>query len=80
LGLKKREIKAILYIKENGKINNSTFQTLNNISEATATRDLTELVEKFKILERSGDIGAGTSYVLIGSQQTYTTSSLLTLN
>jgi len=40
---------------------------LNNVSKATSTRDLTELVEKFKILERSGEFGAVTSYILIGS-------------
>lgn len=67
LGLNERQIKAVLFIKDKGKINNSDFQTLNNVSKATATRDLTELVERFKILYRSGEVGAGTSYVLIGS-------------
>ncbi|MFP4048163.1 MAG: hypothetical protein ACLFT4_10455 [Bacteroidales bacterium] len=37
------------------------------VSKATATRDLTELVEKFNMLERIGDVGAGTLYQLIGS-------------
>lgn len=32
-----------------------------------ATIDLKELVEKFKILKRTGDFGAGTNYILIGS-------------
>lgn len=54
-------------MKDNGKITNSEYQALNNVSKATATRDLTELVEKFKVLKRTGDIGAGTSYILIGS-------------
>jgi ATP-dependent DNA helicase RecG len=67
LGLNERQIKAILFVKDNGKINNSDFQTINNVSKATATRDLSELVEKFKILDRSGEVGAGTNYVLIGS-------------
>jgi len=67
LGLNKRQIKAVLFVKDNGKINNSNYQVLNDVSKATATRDLTELVEKFKVLDRSGDVGAGTSYVLIGS-------------
>ncbi len=34
------------------------------ISSQTATRDLKELVEKFKILRREGITGSGTSYTL----------------
>ncbi len=67
LDLSDRQLKAVLYLKGKRKITNSDYQTLNAVSKATATRDLTELVEKFKILKRSGDIGAGTNYVLIGS-------------
>ncbi len=67
LGLNERQIKAILFLKINGKINNSDYQTLNNVSKATSTRDLSELAEKFKLLVRSGDVGAGTNYELIGS-------------
>lgn len=67
LDLSNRQLKAVLYLKEKGKITNSDYQTLNAVSKATATRDLTELVEKFKILKRTGDIGAGTNYILIGS-------------
>ena len=67
LGLNDRQIKAVLYIKEKGKINNSDYQDLNEVSKATATRDLTELVEVHKIFNRSGEVGAGTNYVLIGS-------------
>jgi ATP-dependent DNA helicase RecG len=67
LGLNDRQEKAIIFIKEKGKISNSEYQELNNVSKATATRDLSELVEKYEILRRAGDIGAGTNYVLIGS-------------
>lgn len=67
LGLNERQIKAVLFVKDHGKINNSDFQALNNVSKATATRDLTELTGKFMILARSGEVGAGTNYVLIGS-------------
>ena len=67
LGLNDRQEKAIVFIKERGKISNSEYQGLNNVSKATATRDLSELVEKYEILRRAGDIGAGTNYVLIGS-------------
>lgn len=67
LDLNDRQVKAILYAKERGKITNSDYQLLNGVSKATATRDLTELVEKSKILKRNGGIGAGTNYILIGS-------------
>ena len=67
LGLNERQIQAIKCVKENGKITNSEYQIINDVSKATATRDLSELVEKFKILSRSGDVGAGTNYILIGS-------------
>ncbi len=67
LGLNDRQIKAIEYLKENLKITNSEYQKINSISKATATRDLTELFNKFNLLKRQGDVGAGTVYVLIGS-------------
>lgn len=67
IGLNERQIQAIKFVKESGKITNSEYQTINDVSKATATRDLSELVEKFKLLSRTGDVGAGTSYILIGS-------------
>lgn len=67
LDLSDRQVRAVLYLKEKGKITNTDYQTLNAVSKATTTRDLTELVEKFKIFKRTGDIGAGTNYILIGS-------------
>ncbi len=66
-GLSTRQIKAIEFIKENRNITNKIYQEICEVSKATATRDLTELIEKFKLLERSGEVGAGTSYKLIGS-------------
>jgi ATP-dependent DNA helicase RecG len=41
---------------------------LYKVSKATATRDLMELVDKFKLLERKGEVGSGTIYRLIGSK------------
>lgn len=67
LDLNDRQMKAVLYLKEKKSISNSTYQDLCNVSKATATRDLTELIEKHKLLERTGDVGAGTVYKLIGS-------------
>ena len=46
LGLNERQIKAVLFVKENGKVTNSEYQDLCKVSRATSTRDLTELVEK----------------------------------
>lgn len=67
LGLRARQIKAVEYLKENQSITNKIYQEICEVSKATATRDLTELIEKFRLLERSGEVGAGTSYKLIGS-------------
>jgi ATP-dependent DNA helicase RecG len=64
LGLNDRQLKAVQFVKEKGRISNSDFQTLNAISKATASRDLAELVEKFDLFEKQGLTGAGTIYVL----------------
>ncbi|WP_227625925.1 DeoR family transcriptional regulator [Geofilum rubicundum] len=58
---------ALEFLKENNTITNKTYQELCKVSKATATRDLTELVDKFNIVKRVGDVGAGTLYRLIGS-------------
>ena len=63
LGLNKRQIKAVLYVRENGKITNSEFKTLNGCSRNTASADLTDLVEK-QILRGSEMKGAGAYYQL----------------
>jgi len=45
--LNERQIKAVIYVKENRKITNKDYKELiKNISRITATRDLTNLVEK----------------------------------
>jgi len=62
-----RQIKAVLFVKEKEEITNKIYQELCDTSKATATRDLTELVEIFKLFERIGNVGAGTVYKLIGS-------------
>jgi ATP-dependent DNA helicase RecG len=64
LGLNNRQIKAILYLKDKGKISNADYQKLCSVSKATATSDLTDLTEKFDLLEKVGQTGAGTSYTL----------------
>ncbi|GHT18294.1 ATP-dependent DNA helicase [Bacteroidia bacterium] len=54
LGLNERQIKAVLYVKEKGKITNKEYQEINKISNRTATYELKELVEKFDVLKNSG--------------------------
>lgn len=66
LGINERQIKAVLYAKENNRISNKEYQSINNISKRTATNDLTELVDKFKILNKIGTSGAGIYYELMG--------------
>ena len=65
LGLNERQIKAVLYVKEKGKITNGEYQEINLISKRTATNELSELVEQYKILKNTG-FGAGSYYELIG--------------
>jgi len=67
IGLNSRQIKAIMFIKERSKITNSEYQRINNISKATATRDLNELLRKFKLIIKVGKTGIGTFYEFKGS-------------
>lgn len=64
VGLNQRQQRAIEFLKENGKITNSDYFKLNGVSRQTATRDLKELLEKFSLVEKIGDNGAGIIYVL----------------
>jgi len=63
LGLNERQIKAVMYVKERGKITNGEYQRLCNASERTATRDLSGLVSA-EIFEQIGITGKGTEYIL----------------
>jgi ATP-dependent DNA helicase RecG len=63
LGLSDRQIKAVLYVKEHGKITNAEYQKINFVSKPTATRDLSELTDTYKILKNTG-FGAGSIYEL----------------
>ncbi|MBN2779163.1 MAG: putative DNA binding domain-containing protein [Bacteroidales bacterium] len=63
LDLNERQVKAVLYVKDKGKITNSDYQTLNDVSRETATRDLKELIDKH-LIKPSGQKGAGAFYTL----------------
>ncbi len=64
LGLNDRQVKAVLYVKDRGRITNKEYQEVNNVSDRTAANDLKEVVEKFNLLKMSG-AGAGTFYELL---------------
>jgi ATP-dependent DNA helicase RecG len=63
MGLNERQIKAMFYVKEKGRITNKEYQNLTGISRQMATIDLTQLVEK-GILIKTGKAGAGIAYQL----------------
>jgi len=63
LGLNARQIKAVMYVKENGSINNSKYQDINNIGKTTATEDLQKLV-KMGLLTEPTAKGRGAKYEL----------------
>ncbi|WP_341831324.1 ATP-binding protein [Sphingobacterium thalpophilum] len=66
LGLNERQLKAVDYVKEKGKITNREYQTINSISERTASRELSDLVDK-EVLKSSETKGAG-SYFYLSSE------------
>jgi ATP-dependent DNA helicase RecG len=63
LGLNERQIKAVLYIKEKGRITNGEYQEINECSRNTASSELNNLVNKH-IMQSSDIKGAGSFYQL----------------
>ena len=63
LGLNDRQLKAVNFVKEKGRITNKEYQEIFGVARMTATRDLTELVDK-GILKSSETKGAGSYYEL----------------
>ena len=63
LGLNERQVKAVMYVKEKGKITNKEYQELTGVSRITASRELQDIVEK-KVLQMIGKVGKGTKYIL----------------
>jgi ATP-dependent DNA helicase RecG len=64
LGLNDRQIKAVLHVKEKGKITNKEYQEINKISRQMATNELHNLSNVFKILINKG-YGAGSYFELV---------------
>ncbi len=63
IGLNERQLKAVVFIQDKGKITNKDYQLLNDCSRNTASNDLADLVQK-KILVPSDVKGAGAFYQL----------------
>jgi ATP-dependent DNA helicase RecG len=64
LGLNERQIKAVLYVREKGKITNKEYQAINHISRQMATNELHHLANVFKMLVNRG-YGAGSYFELV---------------
>lgn len=60
LNLNERQVKAVLYVKEKGRITNKEYQDINNTSDRSASRDLENLMS-IGVLKRIGD-KKGASY------------------
>lgn len=63
MGINMRQVNALLYIKKNGEISNTIYQTINKISKAVATTDLSELLNR-TLIQKVGTTGKGTKYIL----------------
>jgi len=66
MGLNERQIKAVIYVKEKGKITNKEYQELTEVSRITASRELQDIVGK-EVLRMIGKVGKGTRYTLKAS-------------
>lgn len=62
MGLNERQIEAVKYVKEKGKITNKEYQEICNVKKRQATDDL-KFLEKI-VFERIGITGKGTYYIL----------------
>lgn len=59
-----------MYVKEKGKITNKEYHKVAHTTKKTASRDLSNLVEK-EILKQVGSTGKGTFYTLKEPKGTY---------
>jgi len=61
--LNERQVKAVMYVKENKKITNNEYQRINLCSRNTATTELRYLTNEL-IFKESGKKGAGSYYYI----------------
>jgi len=62
MGLNERQVRAVLWVKEHGRITNRKYRELSGLSDEGARQDLTVLIEK-GVLQRKGK-GRSTHYIL----------------
>lgn len=70
LDLNERQVNALMFIKETGKITNKEYQKITGIKDRIASTELNDLVNK-NLLERIGTTGRGTFYILKKLQKTH---------
>lgn len=63
LGLSERQKKGVRFVKENGRITNTEYQTVAKVLKREASRDLSELVDK-GVFVKKGIHGKGVHYTL----------------
>ncbi|HOL34943.1 MAG TPA: ATP-binding protein [bacterium] len=63
LNFNERQIKAVMYVKEKGKITNREYREMFNITDRTALNDLKSLCDK-GLLKKIGKTGRSTEYIL----------------
>lgn len=63
LGLNERQIKAVLYVKENSFITNSIYQKINETKQTISSEELQKLVS-MEILKTTGLKGRGSKYTI----------------
>ncbi len=67
LGLNERQLMAIKYIKEHGKITNKEYQNITGLKKRQSTDDL-KLLEEKAVIGRIGKTGKGVYYILRGAK------------
>ena len=67
LGLNERQIKAVMYVKEKGKITNREYRQITGLSDEGARKDLKDIVQK-NILNIKGK-GRSINYILANAWQ-----------
>jgi len=65
MGLNQRQVEAVLYTLEAGRMSNREYQDRWSVSKPTATRELSELVTK-ELLIKHGRTGKSTFYTVAG--------------
>ena len=69
-GLNERQMRAIQFVKEKGRITSSEYQEITTVSRQTAYRDFDELVHKH-VFEKKGESRKGSYYVLTKISRVY---------